>query len=220
MSGSQDFIDYAFKLDPDAYDSGALCASVWAGVRTSDCSLVEKLRRRRMPHKEPDMLEGTAVAMAAWHQNWSILNILLAHIPPTDLCILPYESTLTASGFDWPHLWTGYVDKWLPFWHNSDNIRGSPLFLAVKGGDENIVEALLAGGYSPDALTLFGAVQKNMLSVVNMLVKNGASVNDRIIGIETPLQVAVRMGHRQMGHRRRTRRSGIHRCSAESRCRR
>ena len=85
---------------------------------------------------------------------------------------------------------------------NTQGANGEPLlFLAVKQGDKEMVELLLAqgadvnapatGGYTP----LHVAAQNGQEEIIVLLLKNKADINAVTNDGQSPLELAVKSGH-------------------------
>jgi ankyrin repeat protein len=122
------------------YDAGSLCLAIESG----NIQIINLLLANRPQKAEADLLEGTAVGLAA---NWGDIQLvqkLLEHLGKPDSALLPCISG--------DELWQ--LDLRSNFWRDKPEelIESNPLTLAVSGGIEGFSE-LLENGYQPDRLT-------------------------------------------------------------------
>ncbi|KAM6513803.1 hypothetical protein FALCPG4_015016 [Fusarium falciforme] len=127
---------------PGYYDAGSLCAAVQVG----NTRLVDQLLANRPRQAQADLLEGTAVGLAAELGDVNLVRRLLAHLPRPHSASLPFHNSV------------GCLDFWYPrmFWRSRSGelVEGSPLALAVsETSDTEGFSELLRNGYCPDRLT-------------------------------------------------------------------
>lgn len=131
-----------------SYNSGVLCAAVLKGMS----SLVQQLVLLRDKHAPTDILESTAIGIAANMGNMQVLQELLKYLPLGDLAILP-------SMLDPVHseCYSFKIDpeSYNFFWRDEDILMGSPLTLAALGGPRSAsaMEELIRNECEPDMLT-------------------------------------------------------------------
>lgn len=141
------------------YDPGALCAAVQYAIAEGDASYVESLLRIRPKDQSVGILEGTAVAMATClDEAHSTLAKLLRFIPPSDECLLPFDSITR-------DVWNMSKNRnkllATAFWRlpPSDSVAiASPLAVSTALNKKS-VWTLLQHGYRPDELALALAVK-------------------------------------------------------------
>ncbi|KAF5723250.1 ankyrin repeat [Fusarium mundagurra] len=127
---------------PGYYDAVSLCEA----VHTRNTRIINLLLANRRQQVDADLLEGTAVGLAAKSGDIQLVRKLLEHLGKPDSALLPSR--------EWDS------DNSLDFWRDEPEelIEGSPLALAVsdvdtEGDSEGFFE-LLENGYWPDKLTL------------------------------------------------------------------
>jgi len=205
------------ERDPSWYEPSGLCAAVHMAILTGDYGIVETLLSRRAFLDPIDnVLEGTALAMAAHFNNGHLVNLLFGHGIQPPVALFPSHESSLASYLDWgysdtrdPELlerWTKECGWWSSASHGNPSHYGwhdageldiiSPLEAAVTGNDEDIMVSVMLGiGYEPCPGALRKAASIGSLSAVQMLLTAGAHASDRDGGRATPLQAAVRNQH-------------------------
>ncbi|EXK76187.1 hypothetical protein FOQG_19054 [Fusarium oxysporum f. sp. raphani 54005] len=129
---------------PGYYDAGSLCTA----VKTGNTRIINLLLANRPQKVEADLLEGTAVGLAAESGDIQLVRKLLEHLGKPDSALLPFANDCGSC----------YFDRRSNFWRDKPKelIEGNPLALAVSGGTEDDTEGfteLLENGYRPDRLT-------------------------------------------------------------------
>ncbi|KAH7459204.1 hypothetical protein FOMA001_g20153 [Fusarium oxysporum f. sp. matthiolae] len=130
---------------PGYYDAGSLCAA----VKTGDTQIISLLLANRPQKAEADLLEGTAVGLAAESGDIQLVRKLLEHLGKPDSALLPFFNNDGMCQLDHGSI----------FWRDNPKelIEGNPLALAVSEGTEGFSE-LLENGYRPDRLTWLSVV--------------------------------------------------------------
>ncbi|KAI1475597.1 ankyrin [Daldinia eschscholtzii] len=183
----------------------ALTSTVRSPLIGIDEILKELLSRRGSAKDSPyydQILENTAVSMAAYYgridvaayiretSNWVInIAILPKSIWSYKIC-LEEETGMTEEGrlrFRRHQIDISIATKYnvsIPAladwndWHDPDKWLVSPLFLAVKSGNEEAVEALLDLGYEPDGHSLKAAILQGFSnSLITRLTKTCTDIN-------------------------------------------
>ncbi len=174
LSGEKDVIILALSLEPDYYDSGAMCAAISLALRSvlpsPECVLPELLRRRDKGlggsncHVDP-VLENTALSLAAWRGRLDIIALLLRNRPDLwtqALAVIPIND-----GNDNEEAWIHWREWDLPDdadnWHTSSYRQVPPLLFAIQAGNGEIADSLLDVGYKANGLALL------------MVIRNGFS---------------------------------------------
>jgi ankyrin repeat protein len=189
-------VDNIMAADSTLYDARAMPSSVLHAIRTSCLVRASKLLDRR-PNGPVSAWEATSVAIAAFFKQRALLDVLLPifrHSPDVP-CMIDDSFLCKDSSF---MLWNDYVYN-IVWKTNFDTrwdyppFRCSPLFPAVKGGDEGTIAILLAHGYRPDALAMYSSMVSGSATLLETLIRHGGNVNTRLHGKESLLQYAVRV---------------------------
>ncbi|KAM5365302.1 hypothetical protein ACJZ2D_011085 [Fusarium nematophilum] len=167
-------LDAAIGLDDDEllervveelsgfYDAGSLCAAVYAG----NTWIIELLLSNRPQQAQADLLEGTAVGLAAQGADIDLLQRLLEHLGKPDAALLPFNKQ--------DGVWD-FRGRW-NFWRDERQklVEGSPLALAIskEGNDEGFSE-LLRNGYRADRLTWLRAARTKHYPCLKPLLGSG-----------------------------------------------
>jgi len=149
-------------------------------------------------HPESGLLQGTAVALAAFDGNFQCLDVLLQHVPIRKCCILPFRDRCGALTDSEDNFESVIYDEYQlpphsyqPFWYCDQSLKFSTIFAAVRGGYIDAVGRLLKAGYLPDTLSLVAAIMWKMDVVVTKFTTYEAFLQAGAPGLLTPLQAAV-----------------------------
>ncbi|KAF4903676.1 2-5A-dependent ribonuclease [Colletotrichum fructicola] len=178
IKGNQQMIARILEQLPDAYDPGALCAS----ILFKDCSLglVKYLLDNRPQLEDVNPLESLANGIAAWRENADYLDLVLAKLHKPSPVMLPkfmVESSLTM-GNDRVSIFLDcffngkfntYISEGSLFWRETAVICGSPLVMAL--GSETSLSRLLDHGFLPDRLTMSVAVEIGSERLIRKLAR-------------------------------------------------
>ncbi|RKK89689.1 hypothetical protein BFJ68_g16647 [Fusarium oxysporum] len=151
MSNDDKLLERVVAELPGYYDAGSLCAAVVTG----NIRIINLLLANRSQQVEADLLEGTAVGLAAKSGDIQLVRKLLEHLGKPDSALLPFINDDEMWQFDCgSNFWRGNPKKL---------IEGNPLALSVSegdtdgfsvsDGDTDGISELLENGYRPDRLT-------------------------------------------------------------------
>jgi ankyrin repeat protein len=137
-------LDLVLSQRPGAYESGALCAaiSIFDSNQALALPIIERLLQNRKRTLPINMVEGTAIALAAMMESPQCIDLLLRYLPAQQQCRLPYRSKYHALADDIDGFWTEAIFN--PFWHNPRNVISTSLFTAVREGNITTVFTLLS----------------------------------------------------------------------------
>ncbi|KAM5353033.1 hypothetical protein ACJZ2D_017081 [Fusarium nematophilum] len=153
------------EAHPDDYDSGALCAAVVTGMH----SVIERLLALRTAHAHTNILETTAVGLAAKMGDLSLLRKFLACLPLSNVALLPVKAGRDGTLIP-------IISKC--FWRDNFCVKGSPLALAAMGRAAEAVGELLRSGCEPDRLTWTISADQNDLAMTEILVNSNKRLTD------------------------------------------
>ncbi|KAI0175851.1 ankyrin repeat-containing domain protein [Hypoxylon sp. FL1284] len=167
ISGGHEYaILWALAADPGFYDPGALCAATYLALCTDDQSLCRSILQRRPDTSTANILEATAVAIAAEaarevageaaeESTIEILQMLMSVIPHSGKCLLGNLGDNATT----PWI-VRYKDMYgcLPQWIGRGYLCGSPLTCVIGPGTQKILPLLVKRGYRPDITTLLSAI--------------------------------------------------------------
>ncbi|KAK2926684.1 Ankyrin repeat [Fusarium oxysporum f. sp. vasinfectum] len=180
----------AFSELPAYYSPSSLCSAVlvenhWA---------IDFLVKNRSPQAPRDILEGTAVGLAAMLGNIPLVRKLVAQLQKPETALLPFFAT--RSCFVFFHLDGLFIAPSHIFWHrrrSNDNddfdryclSEGSPLALAASyRGIAGVLE-LLSHGYQPDDITWARALSTDTPDCWKALM----DYNLRVRSLQLPLLI-------------------------------
>lgn len=168
-----------------AYDAGALCAAVYTKTR----SVVDRILASRPLNANANILEATAIGLAAWLGEMDTLKKLVAFLPLSNVAI--FCNPVSLSG-----------EERFPFWHSLDCVLGSPLALAAAGKSIETFSELLERGCRPDRHTWDVLGFRNDLSKAQILIDNGHRLSSdsatRITITESPLSVPINRRNKEL----------------------
>ncbi|VUC29930.1 unnamed protein product [Clonostachys rosea] len=202
-SKNWELMSWLMSLQDLSYSSRALCLAVTSGIGTDQSNEIHlaTLLRNRPRNKVGDILEGTALAYAAfWNQHW-VTGRLLKFRHAGD-CILPLVEeigyyTLMEGPYE---LKRSYETKNL-FWDDTYAIRCSIILPFILASNWPSVRRLMDAGYRPDRLSLLVATKSHPLLEIQHLTSHmhvlDISKRSRE-KLETPLQAAVRSRRRDV----------------------
>ncbi|KAF2967665.1 hypothetical protein GQX73_g5906 [Xylaria multiplex] len=193
-SGDQETINWAFAADPGYYDPGALCAAVELAFWEEPVLCYREVLARRPKNLAADILESTAVGIAAEGDNLQLLQDLLFVIPPSPHCLMDEDRIFGHLDIKilLPH-YRCLLDEMsryrcrhstkilLPSQHRCrpTDLRslyltdGSPLTYAVGVGREEHFSLMRESGYQPDESTLFRAITIGSLEQIKLIYGSG-----------------------------------------------
>ncbi|KAF9771506.1 hypothetical protein IL306_010847 [Fusarium sp. DS 682] len=183
LSQNQVCIDFMLPPWSNAYDAGAFCAA----IETENHSCMWQLLDSRLSHLQVELniLETTAVALAAGLGDVNILRKLLENPPCMNTALLPlkYSSarddrvyTISGNG---PHEKFFWRHPHLPYRRarvREDPVRGSPLVAAAIAGNTVACCELLRAGYRPDRLTWYMVAVKNKAAFAQVLLNHNQRI--------------------------------------------
>jgi len=166
--------EVAAKLDP-----GLLCAAIVSEASELLIRDIICLRDSRGPEEKLDLLEVTAIGLAAWRPGGErvCLPMLLDAFGLSEgsakisKCILPYHySENRAWGHDVREL--GIRTS---FWNYAPErtMQGSPLVFAVEAGNFKSFMQLLESGFEPDWLTWYTLAKNKENAMAKVLLEKG-----------------------------------------------
>ncbi|KAF4451319.1 putative ankyrin repeat-containing domain protein [Fusarium austroafricanum] len=206
LSQNQACIDFMLPPWSNAYDAGALCAA----IETGNHSCVWQLLANRPSHLqvELDILETTAIALAARSGDINILRKLLENPPCMNTALLPLRCSSDSK--DRVYEIDGNDPHEKSFWRHhlpyrrarvrEDPVRGSPLVAAAITGNTEACCELLRAGYQPDRLTWYMVAVNKGAAFAQVLVNHNQRVqtlsSDHIIAshisLPSPLIPAIK----------------------------
>ncbi|TGJ78998.1 hypothetical protein E0Z10_g9766 [Xylaria hypoxylon] len=157
LSRDQNTITWAFAADTEYYDPGALCAAVQLALETESILCYRNVLARRPKVLIADILESTAVGIAASDNNMQLLRDLLFIIPPSPYCLVEedelFKDTFPDDAPFWRHPFSDEIPPTFSFdgtgeWSENEILRMSPLQYAVGHGNHELVNILLKHGVS------------------------------------------------------------------------
>lgn len=190
LTDSLQLFEDCMETDRDKYDAGALCASVLLSIQHEDLDVTRRLLKHRDRRQTASLLEGSAIAIAAWYDWAELLDLLLTEIQPSPaLARLPRRLD-PATDIDWAQynilrLKTSIRDAvagplidGLPFWHQDDgfDMVASPLVMALWSMES--ISQLLQHGHKPDKLTVSVAIKMGDLELLQNLLRNNRLAKD------------------------------------------
>ncbi|KAI1025237.1 hypothetical protein LB504_009998 [Fusarium proliferatum] len=186
----------AFSELPTYYSPSSLCSAVLVENHWVIDFLV-KNRPLQAPH---DILEGTAVGLAAMLGNLPMVRKLLAELQKPETALLPFDGT--RSSFVFSPTEGLYITPSHIFWHRYSSdldgfdhfdgrfrpptlSKGSPLALAASCRGTSGVLELLSHGYQPDDITWARAFSMDTLDCLKALM----NYNLRVRSLQLPLSI-------------------------------
>jgi hypothetical protein len=168
---------------------------------------VKRLLQNRPLSTTADILETTAVGLAAYLREPELLGHLLAKIPPSDTAYLPLLTEISGIDDDGAFLEeenqqfipAHRLEEYPPFWHPNtrrpwediETVIGSPVVLGVGDTEHNLIQVLMNNGYRPDGFTLSVISLKGDLETVLKYRERPASR----IRVHPPLAQAILSGN-------------------------
>ncbi|KAF5714106.1 Sex-determining fem-1 [Fusarium mundagurra] len=179
----------AFSELPTYYSPSSLCSA----VLVENHWVIDFLLKNRSLQAPHDILEGTAVGLAAVLGNLPLVRKLIAQLQKPETALLPFSAT-HSSGFLFSELKGLSITSSHTFWHrHSNNARdcggvytlskGSPLALAASYRGAAGVLELLGHGYQPDDITWARTFSMNTLDCLKALMDH----NMRVRSLQLPL---------------------------------
>lgn len=200
-----------------AYHAGALCAAVlYSPGCASSRGIALDLISRRSPHGPGNILESTAISLAAMHNDQELVQKLLGAISwPAQSSYLPqsrYADIAGRSGDEFIQKIKTNIMNHEPFWSLDDTLRGSPLTLAVLGKDPEGILSLLRHDIRPDLPSCCVAVTCRETKILAILLRgqrplcqgpsndhnHGLPSDNMFLRYQLPLHIAVSMQDFQM----------------------
>ncbi|CAH0051390.1 unnamed protein product [Clonostachys solani] len=185
------------------YSSRALCLAVTSGIGADQRNEIHlaTLLRKRPQNKTGDILEGSALAYAAfWNQHW-VTSRLLKFRHAGD-CILPLVEDI---GYyilmEGPYQLKRSYETQRQYWDDPNAIRCSVILPFILANNWTSVRRLMDAGYRPDRLSLLVATRSHPLPEIQHLTSHMhiLDINKGSRGkLETPLQAAVRSRRRDV----------------------
>ncbi|CAM1505162.1 Fc.00g107990.m01.CDS01 [Cosmosporella sp. VM-42] len=181
LSGDPDGIRFMLEKYPTIYDARALRAA----LRTGRKEVANLLLTNRPAHAQVNVLEATAVALAARSEDMGLLRMLLAYIPCSDIALLPLRVDRAGEV---------YETEERDFWLNDGCVTESPVAAAAMDSNIDALCELLKHGYQSDRLTWVIPATKNGLSTMRILVDHNQRLSDqhRVLRIQNTLIVSIR----------------------------
>ncbi|CAG9975139.1 unnamed protein product [Clonostachys byssicola] len=202
-SKNWELMSWLIDLQDLPYSSRALCVAVTSGIGTDQSNEIHlaSLLRKRHRTKTGDILEGTALAYAAfWNQNW-VTDRLLKFWHTGD-CILPLvEDVGYYTLIEGPYQLKRSYGTQRQYWKDPNAIRCSIILPFILANDWPTIRSLLDAGYRPDRLSLLVATRSHPLTEIQRLTSH-MHIRDISRGsrekLETPLQAAIRSRRRDV----------------------
>ncbi|KAI0201061.1 ankyrin repeat-containing domain protein [Astrocystis sublimbata] len=183
FGGHEGVIHWALAASPELYDPGALCAAVYLALRTNDQAWCQIILERRPETPTANLLESTAVAIAADGSNIELLQLLLSVIPQSDACLLGgyqyFEASCPRHNSDSPdHSCRIANEKVYRYYRRY--VCGSPLTCAIGPEKDKILSLMIRRGYRPDLTTLLKAIMVGNLEQTKQILDGdlGGMIND------------------------------------------
>ncbi|PNP56944.1 hypothetical protein FNYG_15295 [Fusarium nygamai] len=179
-------LEIAFSRFPTYYSPSSLCSA----VLVENHWVIDFLVNNRSLQAPRDILEGTAVGLAAMLGNLPLVRNLVAQLQKPETALLPFYATHSSFKFSYHdnglHItpshtfWYRYPSYLDDFGHLSE---GSPLALAASyRGTAGVLE-LLSHGYQPDDITWARAFSMNTSDCLEALM----DYNLRVRSLQLPL---------------------------------
>ncbi|KAK1496246.1 hypothetical protein CTAM01_08433 [Colletotrichum tamarilloi] len=184
LTDSLQLFENCMETDRNKYDAGALCASVLLSIQNEDLDVTRRLLKHRDRRQIASLLEGSAIAIAAWFDWAELLDLLLTEIQPSPaLARLPRRLDPNTD-IDWVQYnilrlktsirdaVAGTLIDGLPFWHQDDgfDLVASPLVMALWSMES--ISQLLQHGHQPDKLTVSIAIKMGDLNLLQKLLRS------------------------------------------------
>ncbi|KAH8736363.1 ankyrin repeat-containing domain protein [Ilyonectria robusta] len=194
LSRNADSLYSILEAHTDVYDAGALCAAITAGMRSTIMhSVIDQLLSNRPSHASPDILEATAIGLAARLGDLSLLRKLLQSLPRSDVALLPIKMSRKGILAVSPN--KGY-------WRTKHCVKGSPLALAVMGSVPEAYLELLSSGYQADKFTWTIVSDRNDIRTAQTLVDNNQRLDNisshPVPPIHNPLTGPIKFCHKEL----------------------
>lgn len=158
LHGDEDIRDQALGLCLSGYDSGILCAVIQRFSGKELVTTVESILDNRSASRDGDILEGTAIVMAASMGQYPLLHLLLSTLPISMRCRAPRSDFERRNwGFQY---WR---------WNYEDD--ASTFSTILKLCDESIFGRFIERGYKPVRSDLVDAIKKGNMTLVKALLK-------------------------------------------------
>ncbi|KAF5673555.1 hypothetical protein FCIRC_8018 [Fusarium circinatum] len=180
----------AFSELPAYYSPSSLCCA----VLLEDHLAIDFLLKNRSPQAPQDVLEGTAVGLAAMLGNLRMVRELVAQLQKPETALLPfctYSNSFMFSRHDGLEINPSHT-----FWANpshdngnydgfDDICKGSPLALAISyRGTAGVLE-LLRHGYQPDDITWARAFDTDTQDCLKALMDHSLPVRSLQLPLTT-----------------------------------
>jgi len=195
-------------LRPNLYEPSALCAATHMAMMTDDLSMIETLLERRLLYQsdfgqELSELEGTALAIAAFFGNLTIVNVLTSHGIKPPMCIFPSRMTLTSPqsilNSACEELDRSPIENWgeeCGWWRSSHDADVyttliSPLEAAIVGRDAGTLSLMLSEGYRIDEDSLSAAARIGYLEGLEMLLVNSPDMTQNQNNLRSAFYAAI-----------------------------
>ena len=205
LSGSPEIAKKAFDLDPDQYDTGALCAATLMASTMGNHSLVQALlnNRRGQGSRKQDYREMTAVGIAARSGDWELLQLLKSRLPWSNLAVVPHARELAEAFAIYQPVAVQYDDDtfgsplarpgYIRFW-NAGYIGSAQLF-AVEA-ESRVFNLFIPPGCSVNSVALARLVEMNLYDRVSSLLRGRHSTEkvDNYDYLPSPMHTAVLEG--------------------------
>ncbi|KAF5585094.1 hypothetical protein FPCIR_8452 [Fusarium pseudocircinatum] len=178
----------AFSELPTYYSPSSLCSA----VLVENHGAIDFLLNNRSLQESQDLLEGTAVGLAAMLGNLPLVRNLVAQLQKPETALLPFYAT--GSSFKFSYDEGLYITRSQIFWHMASDenggygafdslSQGSPLALATSyQGTAGVLE-LLSNGYQPDDITWARAFSADTTDCLKELM----GYNLRVRSLQLPL---------------------------------
>ncbi|KAM5386974.1 hypothetical protein ACJZ2D_000267 [Fusarium nematophilum] len=184
------------------YDPGSLCAAIQAG----HLSLVDLLLSNRPSQADCQVLEGTAVGLAAKSGDLNLLRKLFHHLPNVwglNSVLLysppPFWHTLDV-GFAGTNDLLFWRHSWLDYRSHYECVEGSPLALAALGTNTAGFRELLSKGCRADILTWTAIAWSQNIQCLGLLGEYQQRLDDLPPSphTRTPLQTAIKRQNKEL----------------------
>ncbi|KAK6076650.1 hypothetical protein SCUP234_07045 [Seiridium cupressi] len=211
LYNSDEATSFALSAFPKTYSSGALYAALLRSLRSNDFEQTSPLRGmiQRRQIATTDVLdhshENTILGLAAyWGVPMDILEAMIELSNPESPTVSTSERCWSSKETWWGDILEGSKSELLGFEDNlwskwplsvSTGISLSPIAMAIKGGNHNVVISLMNHGHQPDGLTLKTALSHNIeRKSLERIISRCTDIDHQFSDHDTtPLHLAVRL---------------------------
>lgn len=188
------FMDDVFEAYRYSYEPGSLCAAVW----DKNLLFVKRLLASRPENMSPNILESTALGLAAALGLPAIVKELLAVLPMTPALIPLYPENCKEMRTAGKNMLKDQKNVMFWNWKLENNLAtGSLLALAALTPSPELFNSLLEHGYRSDSLTWLACAGLETVEMLELLLKHGQHISRDATGVHqnihvlNPLNIAI-----------------------------